>query len=102
MNPFLTSGYEGSDYFCDREDETARLINSIRNSRNTTLISERRLGKTGLLKHVETQIENETVFIYIDLYSTLHLQDFILLLSNAVLKKLEPFSEKVIKKKKRA
>jgi len=98
MNPFLTSGYVSPEYFCDREDETERLINSIRNSRNITLISERRLGKTGLLKHAETQIEKETVFIYIDLYATLHLLDFIFLLSNAVLKNLEPFSEKVIKK----
>ena len=98
MNPFLISGYISPDYFCDREEETGRLLNSIHNSRNITLISERRLGKTGLLKHVETQIEKETVFIYIDLYSTLHLHDFIFLLSNEVLKKLEPFTEKVIKK----
>lgn len=98
MNPFLISGYIGPKYFCDREEESQKLVNSIRNSRNVTLISERRLGKTGLLKHVETQIENETIFVYIDLYPTLHLQDFILLLSNEILKKLEPFSEKVIKK----
>ena len=98
MNPFLISGYKGPEFFCDREEETKKIVNAIRNSRNITLVSERRLGKTGLLKHVENQINNETSFIYIDLYPTLNLQGFILLLSNAVLQKLEPFSEKVIKK----
>lgn len=98
MNPFLISGYKSPEYFCDREVETEKIVNAIQNVRNITLVSERRLGKTGLLKHVENQIGKEITFIYIDLYATLDLQDFILLLSNAVLQKLEPFSDKVIKK----
>lgn len=98
MNPFLVSGYEGPEFFCDRENETKRIIQSIENSRNLTLISERRMGKTSLLKHLMFLQQNEATFIYIDIYPTLSMSDFIRILSNAVLNHLEPFSEKVIRK----
>ncbi len=98
MNPFLVSGYKSPEYFCNREKETARMMNAIENLRNVTLVSERRLGKTGLLKHVEYLLDKKIIFIYVDLYPSLGLKDFIQLLSNEVLKKLEPFSEKVIRK----
>ena len=47
-NPFLITGYQGPDYFCDREKETASLMSALKNGRNITLISPRRMGKTGL------------------------------------------------------
>lgn len=98
MNPFLISGYESPKYFCDRKIETLKLVNAIENSRNLTLISERRLGKTSLLNHVEHLLDKETIFIFIDLYPSLQLKDFVKLLSAKILEKLEPFSEKVIRK----
>ena len=36
-NPFLIAGYEGGDYFCDRERETEKLIEAVNNGRNVTL-----------------------------------------------------------------
>lgn len=51
-NPFLITGYQGPDYFCDREKETASLMSALKNGRNITLISPRRMGKTGLIKNV--------------------------------------------------
>ena len=41
-NPFLITGYQGPDYFCDREKETASLMSALKNGRNITLISPRR------------------------------------------------------------
>ena len=35
-NPFLMAGYMGPDYFCDRERETAELVEAIENDRNVT------------------------------------------------------------------
>lgn len=98
MNPFLIAGYEKPELFCNRRIETERLLNAIENSRNVTLISERRLGKTSLLNHVNYLQEKEVVFIYIDLYPTLLLKDFVHLLSANILEKLEPFSDKVMRK----
>ena len=55
-NPFLTSGYYSPEYFCDRKNETKQLLNSIQNGQNVTLTSIRRIGKTGLIKHLFYQL----------------------------------------------
>ena len=49
VNPFLITGYYSPDYFCDREKELNLLKKNIGGKNNTTLISPRRLGKSGLI-----------------------------------------------------
>ena len=44
-NPFIIKGYQGPEYFCDRRDETRRLISAIENGRDVTLMAPRRYGK---------------------------------------------------------
>ena len=51
-NPFLIVGYQGPEYFCDREKETEVILSALHNGRNITLVSPRRMGKTGLIKNV--------------------------------------------------
>ena len=51
-NPFITSGYESAEYFCDREQESENLIREVTNGNNLALISTRRMGKTGLIQHL--------------------------------------------------
>ena len=48
-NPFVYQGYESPAYCCDREAETKSLLSHLKNGRNITLISPRRIGKTGLI-----------------------------------------------------
>lgn len=55
-NPFLIYAYAGPKYFCDRIEETEHLISALRNGRNVTLMSPRRMGKTGLIQNVFHQI----------------------------------------------
>ena len=98
MNPFIISGYKSPEYFCDRQAETLKIMDAIENSRNVTLVSFRRLGKTGLLRHVEHKIGSKMPFLYIDLYPTLELQDFINLFSNSIIHGLEPLTDRVIRK----
>lgn len=38
-NPFLTYGYAGAEYFCDREAETKKLIMQLTNGNNVVLKS---------------------------------------------------------------
>lgn len=100
-NPFLISGYESPAYFCDREKETEMLLETLRNGRNITLTSPRRLGKTGLIKHVFhllRQQDPKTVAIYIDLYPTESLNDFTQAFSSAVLGQLDSSPVKVLKR----
>lgn len=100
-NPFLISGYESPKYFCDREKETEKLLETLRNGRNITLTSPRRLGKTGLIKHVFhllRQQDPKTATIYIDLYPTESLYDFTQAFSSAVLGQLDSSPVKVLKR----
>jgi len=87
-NPFLISGYYSPDYFCDRETETEKIIVALENDRNISLISPRRLGKTGLIHHVFHKIsENDkhTVCIYFDIFSTCNLNDFVKIFAESIL-----------------
>ena len=91
-NPFLLYGYEGPDYFCDREEETKQLVESMRNGTNITLISPRRMGKSGLIHHTFQYLrEQNSDFrcFYIDLYPTRSLADFVTLLGKAVIGQLD-------------
>ena len=100
-NPFLISGYECPEYFCDREKETETLLETLRNGRNITLTSPRRLGKTGLIKHafyLLKQQDPKTAAIYIDLYPTESLHDFTQAFSAAALGQMDPSPVKVLKK----
>ena len=49
-NPFIVSGSIDPEYFCDRRNESARLIKSLTNGNNVVLMSPRRMGKTGLIQ----------------------------------------------------
>ena len=83
-NPFVLTGYAGMDSFCDRLTETEKILKSIKNGSNITLISSRRMGKSGLIHHVFSHSElNESIRIYTDILPTSNLEGFINVLSNA-------------------
>lgn len=84
-NPFLISGYVSKEYFCDRDQETARLYSAMQNERNVVLISPRRMGKTGLISHLFASVpEREAYCIYVDLYKTTCLREFVECLAKSV------------------
>ena len=70
INPFLASKYPGPAQFCDRESETEYLLNASRNNRPVVLYSPRRMGKTGLIKHVHHHLRASHVCVYIDILNT--------------------------------
>jgi len=86
LNPFPVSTYQGPDYFCDRGQETSKLVSNINSGISTALISIRRIGKTGLIQHVFTQLPNGFKGIYIDILETENLQQFLNHLGTAILK----------------
>lgn len=75
-NPFQTVNYAGPEYFCDREIEADQLLSNIKSGNSTTLISIRRMGKTGLIQHVFSQLPENIKGIYIDILPTENLHDF--------------------------
>lgn len=88
FNPFLLSGYKGAAYFCDRENESTQLIRNIRNDVKTTLIAIRRMGKTGLIRHVFDQVEREQIgrCLYVDILPTQTQQELTEVLAGAILR----------------
>lgn len=79
MNPFILSAYHSPEYFCDRNEELRSLMNAIENNRNVVLTSLRRMGKTGLIKHLEHNLKNnsEISFVYFDIMATTSMNEFI-------------------------
>lgn len=83
-NPFITTGYQGSEYFCDREDETNALRSNLVNGQSTILVAIRRIGKTGLIRHVLARLPKNYTGIYLDILPTENLNEFLNALASAV------------------
>ena len=100
INPFITTGYAGGEYFCDREQETADITRMLVNGNNVALISPRRYGKTNLIRHCFAQptiAENYYTFI-IDIYSTKSVADLVHRLGLSILETLKPKGRQVWEK----
>ena len=100
MNPFITRGYAGPEFFCDREKETPDIIDLITNGNNIALISPRRLGKTDLIRHcfAHPELKDDYYTFLIDIYSTSSLRDFVNMLGKAILDELKPRGRKAWEK----
>ena len=86
-NPFIIGKYVSSDYFCDRRQETDTLYHHLSNGRNVALMSERRLGKTGLIEHTfATRMDAEYFTFMIDIYTCKNLREMVCMLANEVFK----------------
>lgn len=98
INPFIVGGYLSPHYFCGRELETKELIYNITNGRNVALISTRRMGKTGLIKHCFYQdaIQENYYTFFIDIYATSSLKEFVFALGREIFEKLKPKGRRMI------
>lgn len=96
-NPFLTEGYLSPEYFCDRVEETALLTRHLTNGCNVALIAPRRMGKSGLIYNCfnEEEIRNNYHCIYIDIYETKNLNEFVYVMGKGILRELRSQGRKV-------
>ncbi len=85
LSPFPTVGYYGPEYFCDREKETQTITANISGMQPTTLVAARRIGKTGLLKHLQHLLSDKYIFIYADILPTENLREFLNTLATCIL-----------------
>ena len=99
-NPFVTNGYAGSEYFCDRVKETRIIRELLLNENNIALISPRRFGKTDLIWHVfdDKDISKNYHCFVVDIYATKNLGDFVNMLGKAVVDELRPKGKKTWEK----
>lgn len=97
INPFIVTGKIEPEYFCDRVQESARLVKSISNGNNMVIISPRRMGKTGLIQfcYEKPEIKKEYYTFFIDILHTSSLREFTYLLGREIYESLLPRSRKM-------
>ncbi|MCQ2127787.1 MAG: ATPase [Bacteroidaceae bacterium] len=99
-NPFITNGYAGSEYFCDRKQETDDIRSLLVNENNIAIISPRRIGKTELINHVFDcdELQRNYYCFLVDIYATQSVSDLVNMLGKAVLEELKPKGRNVWEK----
>lgn len=97
-NPFITSGYVSAEYFCDRRQESEQLVREVTNGNNLALVSTRRMGKTGLIRHCFQfpEIKRNYYTFFIDIYDSRSLRDLVFALSKEILEVLKPAGKKAL------
>ncbi len=87
INPFILKGYISEELFCDRQREVEELYVNVQNGIDTTLISARRMGKTGLIFRFFDHLKelSDIKSIYVDIFSSRNLGEFIKLLAESIL-----------------
>lgn len=92
-NPFVIKSYESKDLFCDREEELQLMLRNCVNHSDMTLISQRRMGKTGLIYRLFDELHEvrpDIHTIYLDIFASRSIDDFIKLLAEAAMKSFQP------------
>jgi len=99
-NPFYITGIIPEPYFCDREKETAWMVQTLKNKAHILLTSPRRMGKTQLIRHVFEQpaIKDNCYTFYTDIYPTTSLHEFVLFLSKEIYSVLVPKGKAALNK----
>ena len=91
-NPFVLLPYARKELFCDRETELETLIEIVTNGSNATLISPRRMGKTGLIYRFFDEVLQRNLdldTLYVDIFATQTVDDFIKVFSERVIGKFQ-------------
>lgn len=98
VNPFIVSGRVMPEYFCDRQEESRRLIHTVTNGNNLVLISPRRMGKTGLIQYCfnKPEIASDYHTFFIDILQTSSLKEFTYLLGREIFNTLLPLNRKLL------
>ena len=96
-NPFIVRGAIPSAYFCDREQETEKLVRWLTNNNNVVLIAPRRIGKTKLIDHCfeQPQVSDHYYTLVVDILQTSTLQEFTYEFGRAVFNALSPISRRI-------
>ena len=98
-NPFVIVGNIPEEYFCDRREESAKLIRSVTNQGNLLLMSSRRMGKSGLIRYCfeKPEIKEHYYTFYIDILHTASLREMVYSFGQQVFDTLKGEGEKVLR-----
>ena len=94
-NPFIITGNIPEEYFCDRREETKKVIRTLSNGGNLCLISPRRMGKSKLVRfcYDKPECADNNYTFYIDILHTSSLREFTYLFGQKVFETLHTKSQ---------
>src|SRR5438067_9108975 len=96
-NPFQYGGVVTGDEFCNRAKEKADLVAAVRNREKLFVFSERRFGKTSLVKSVLARLpKKQTVAAYVDLWPTDSEAAFVITLAKAIAESMTTSAQKLL------
>lgn len=96
-NPFEYGGVVTGHAFCNREAEKTDLLKAIRNDEKLFVFSERRFGKTSLVRSVIAKLPHkDTVSAYVDLWPTDDESSFVTALAKAITSSMTTSVEKLL------
>ncbi|MCF7816818.1 MAG: ATP-binding protein [Kiritimatiellales bacterium] len=96
-NPFQYGGVVSGESFCNRTKEVAELKRAIENAEKLFVYSERRLGKTSLIRKVLRELpKEEFLTVYIDLWPTDGETSFVLACAKAFSEAMATTTDKLL------
>ncbi len=98
VNPFIITGRLADEYFCDRVEETSRIVKCLTNGGNMTLVSQRRMGKSKLVMHSygQKEIADNYYTFYIDILHTTSIRELTYAFGSAVFNVLRSKSRRML------
>ena len=95
--PFVYGVSVEGENFTDREMETKRLKLNFENGVNSILISNRRMGKTSLVRHVQKLVDGKEIkVVYMDIYKCRTAYDFYEKFASSIIQATETKMEKMM------
>jgi hypothetical protein len=97
INPFKYGKAVTGEYFCNRIREIQELISCIEAGQNVFIYSNRRLGKTSLIKMLIKTLTREVIPIYVDVHRASSSAQFLEIYSKSISQAFLTRKEKVEK-----
>ena len=96
-NPFIITGSIPEKYFCDRREESKKIIRTLSNGGNLCLISPRRMGKSKLIRfcYDKPECADSYYTFYIDILHTSSMREFAYVFGLKVFETLQGKSRKM-------
>jgi len=97
VNPFRYGGVVGEEAFCNRKQELADLLRAMENDERLFLYSERRLGKTSLVRLALSRLaQRKFIPVYIDLWPTDGAESFVAVTAKAITESLATTADRML------
>ena len=101
INPFQYGGVVGKDAFCNRKKELADLVKAMENGERLFVYSERRIGKTSLIRQALSKLsKSKYLSAYVDLWPTDGEESFATATAKAITESMSTTADKMLQSAK--